>query len=1066
MNSLLKGSSMRQLSRFHRTFGRVVIAMGTVFLLLLLSRQYVSAQGGKIQVTGVVRDAQTNDPLPGVSVLEGTGSSAKGVGLTEDDGKFTVTVSDGATLTFRIVGYGEYTAKARAGKSINVRLSVTQNKLKEAVIVGYQTKTRELTTGAAVIVSGKDLQDVPVSSVEQLLQGRVAGLNVQNNTGVPGGRGSVAVRGLSNITVQGSGSNAFLNPTSPLYVIDGVPVDADANFSYGFQSAGPGVSPLSLIPPEDIQSLEVLKDAAATALYGSRGAYGVIVITTKQGSSKIPLVKYTTNFFINEVPKLRATIGGNLERQLRIKEIMQNGTYNDILSISTTPFLSDSLNPYYNNSTNWQGIFYRTTYNTTHDINISGGDPAFNYKADASYYHENGIIRNTGFDRYTINTTMQYQPSPKLRVFTTLNTQLANRNLGSGNGLLQSGVADNGKSSSLLPGPDYFAASSSTLAALEVANNNKTLNTRASIDASYQLIDGLSLATSISYEYQSNTQDKFTPAAANNDYSQIYGYDDRNFTLYNRNTITYFKSFNKAHNFTVTVFNELYNKGLQAHVIQQEKTPNDQYEGPLGYSGQTSLGGGLLDNYTSVHQASFAGLFSYNYKQKYVLDLTYRLDGTSVSGFKDPYTRNPTVAFRWNFNKENIFTDSKWLTYGSLRGSWGQNITPNGNIFDIYGTYRPHNTYNGNSRVGSNFDQLPNPYLQPAVNNQYDLGFEAGFFDDRIDVIFDTYYANKKHLLRSKDLADITGFNKVMTDETSLVDYGYELTLTFHPLPPSSPVNWSVSVNGALNYDVLTHLPDGARQLIDVDASTGQNILHQVGRNALDNYLLNTLGIFASTADVPVDPATGLRYRTSGGTYFQGGDPYWQDVDGNYILNNSDYTPAGNPEPLLTGGLQSYLTYKGFSVNINATYTAIRDILNNTLAERLAFISDPFNPKTIVDFNQLNYWKQSGSNATYSNPFDFTRASAVNPYRPDQTLFQEDGTYFKLNTVTVGYMLNQNFTQRYGMSQVRFYLTCNNVKTFSTYSGPNPENVSDIGRDQSDGYPVARQWSFGLNVEF
>lgn len=913
--------NIQKLSCFCHLSLRVVLSAGFLFFLLLSIQQTAYAQN-KIEMQGVVREGQSNDPLPGVAILQGTGSSAKGVGVTDEAGKFTVTVDNGANIIFRFVGFADYNMKARSGKSFNIRMGANENKLQEAVVVGYQTKTRELTTGSAIIVSGKDIQDVPVASVEQLLQGRVAGLNIQNNTGVPGGRGTVAIRGLSNVTVQGAGNDAFLNPTSPLYVIDGVPVDADANFSYGFQSAGPGVSPLSLIPPEDVQSLEVLKDASATALYGSRGAYGVIIITTRQGSSKIPLVRYTANFFVKQPPKLRSTIGGNLERDIRIKEIMQNGTYDDIFKISTTPFLADSLNPYYNNSTNWQGVFYRPTYNETHDINISGGDPAFNYKADISYYHENGVVRNTGFDRYSVNTTMTYQPSPKLKVFTNLSAQIGSKKLGSGNGVLQTGVADNGQASSLYPGPSFFQSSSSILGALETVNNNKTLNTRASVDVNYQLIEGLSLATSVSYEYQSNTQDRFTPAAAHNDYSQIYGYDDRNFTLYNRNSITYFRSFNKTHNFTITAFTELYNKGLQAHVIQQEKTPNDQYEGPLGYDAYYSLGGGLLDNYSSVHQASYAGIFSYNYKQKYVLDLTYRLDGTSASGFKDPYTRNPSVGLRWNFNKENIFTDSKWLTYGSLRGSWGQNIVPNGDLFSIYGTYIPRTTYNGNNRVGSDFDLLPNPNLKPTTTTQYDVGFEGGFFDDRIDVVFDAYYKNVKNLLRQKPLADITGFNNVQTNESSLVDYGYELTLTFRPLSPRSPVQWSISVNGALNKDILTHLPDNAHQLIQTDASTGQNILYRVGRNSLTNYLLNTEGIFATTEDVPVDPATGLRYRTTGGIYFQGGDPYWQDVDGNYILDINDYIAAGNSQPLVTGGLQSYLTYKNFSLNINATYTA------------------------------------------------------------------------------------------------------------------------------------------------
>jgi TonB-linked SusC/RagA family outer membrane protein len=957
---------------------------------------------------------------------------------------------------------------------LNIRMTENTNKLDEAVIVGYQKTTRELTTGSATIVTRKEIQDIPTSNVESLLQGKVAGLNIQNNTGSPGGRGFVAIRGLSNISVKGNGNNAFLSPTSPLYVIDGVPVDPDANFSYGYQSAGPGVSPLSLIPPEDIQQIEVLKDAQATALYGSRGAYGVILVTTVRGSSPVPLVRYTANFWVNTPPKLRSVIGGNLERSIRVQDILKNGTWEDIFKMSQTPFLADSLNPYYNNSTDWQGIFYQTTYNETHNVAVSGGDPKFNYKTNLGYYHENGVIRNTGFDRYSLDANTQYKPNPKLRVFSAFSASVGKRKLGSGNSLLQEGVSNSGKSSSLLPGPSFFASTASYLSAVGTQNDNKTLNLRASTDITYQILDGLSLATSISYSYASNTQDRFTPAAAHDDYSQIYGYDDRKFTLYNRNTITYFRSFNEAHNFTLNFFNEIYNKGFQAHVIQQDNTPNDQYQGPLAYEADSSLGGGVLDSYDRIHTASFAGFFSYNYKQKYVFNATYRLDGTSTSGFQNPYSKNPSLGFRWNFSKENLLKDSKWLSFGSLRGTWGQNIVPNGDLFDIYGTYVPRSTYDGNQRIGINFDQLPNPNLKPTTTTQYDLGFEGGFFDSRITVNFDAYYKSVKDLLRSKDIADITGFNKVNTNETSLVDYGYELTLGFHPLPPGPKLSWSVSINGAYNKDILTHLPDGVLQLIQYDNGYNQDVLYHVGRNSLSNYLYQTKGVFKTTANVPVDPATGLRYRTSNGQYFQGGDPDWQDVDHNYILNGDDRLPSGNTQPLVTGGIQSFLTYGDFSFNFSASYTAVRSILNDALADRLSYVSDPFGngtssnpgPKTIVNLQGLNYWTTPGQAAGFPNPYDYTRSGAVSPYRWDQTLFQEDGSYFKINTVTLAYMLDKDLTHRWGLNTIRFYLSCNNLLTISGYDGPNPENVSALGRDQSDGYPIPRTYNFGFNVEF
>ncbi|SFE17504.1 TonB-linked outer membrane protein, SusC/RagA family [Chitinophaga sp. CF118] len=1034
------------------------------FLFLFLFLALASQAQEKVLVKGIVRDAQTNEPLVGVSIMAGT--PPKAVGVTNASGAFSVSILPDAAIVFRYIGFSDYRMKLKDKRDLVIRLVVTENKLNETVVIGYQKKTREVTTGSAVIISGKDLQDIPVSNVEQLLQGRVAGLNIQNNTGTPGGRGIVQIRGLSNMNVSGNGNDAFLSPTSPLYVIDGVPVEADANFEYGYQSAGPGVSPLSLIPPEDIESIEALKDSQATALYGSRGAYGVMLITTRRGSSPIPLVRYTGNFFVNTPPKLRNTIGGVAERRLRIAQIYNSGNIDDINKISTTPFLADSLNPYYNNSTNWQGVFYRATFNQSHNVNISGGDPKFNYKVDLGYYKENGVIRNTGFDRYSINTNMQYQPNPKLRVMTSLSTQVGKRNKGDGNGLTQSGVSKNAASSSLLPGPSYYQSTAGVLSSLQTKNDNKTANLRTNLDISYQLLKGFNVGSSISYEYASNTEDRFTPAEAHNDFSQVYAYNDRKYTLYNRNTLSYFYSINNKHNFFISAFNEFYNRGFQAQAIQLEKTPNNQYQGPLGYDGWASRGGGLLDNYSRQHVASFAGTFSYNYKQKYVLDLSYRMDGTSSSGFEDPYSKNPAIGIRWNFNKENFLTESKWLSYGSFRGSWGQNIVPTGDIFSIYGTYDPRGTYNANPRLGINFNQLPNTYLKPTTTTQYNFGFEAGLFDSRVEVIFDAYYKTVKNLLRTKSLSNITGFNEITTNETSLINYGYELTLTFRLLPKTSAVQWTVSLNGAINKDILTSLPNGARQIVQYDTDTHQNLLFRVGRNTLTNYLLKTEGVYATDADVPVDPATGQRYRTSNGVYFKGGDPIFKDVDGNYILDGNDYVPAGNSQPLIVGGLQSFLNWKNFSFNISGSFTMIRDILNNAFAERMQYLGDPYSTKAVVDFSDVDYWKGSGSNAKYPNPFDYTRYNDIRPYRYDQTLIQEDGSYFKINTVTLAYLLNRKMTNRYGVNSVRMYMSCNNLITFSGYSGPNPENVSALGRDQSSGYPIPRTYNFGINVEF
>lgn len=457
----------------------------------------VGAFAQAIIMSGKVTDNKGR-PLAGVTVRYG--KSGKEVTATNSSGIFSVTTTTGTSVAFRLIGYDGVAITARADRNVVIHMKELENQMDEVVVRGYVNRPRETTTGASTKISGKDLQDIPAANVENLLQGKVAGLNIQNNTGAPGFRGSTQIRGLSTLSVSGSGDQSFLTPTSPLYVIDGVPMDADRANELGLSQQGPGISPLSLIPPEDIESIEVLKDAQATSLYGSLAAYGVIIINTKRGNSEVPRVRYTGNFFMKTPPKLRATLGGNLERRLKLLQIYSNALSQfDLDRISQTPMLSDSLNPYYNNSTNWQDLFYTTTYNQTHNVAIDGGNQKLNYKANLNYYNENGIIKNTGFDRYMANMRFEYYPTEKFKFIAQLNASLGSKSKGNGLGILQSGVATNGEYSTLLPGPSFYLASSGYSSALKTKNDNSSKSIKPFIEASYEFVPGLRATTTVSY---------------------------------------------------------------------------------------------------------------------------------------------------------------------------------------------------------------------------------------------------------------------------------------------------------------------------------------------------------------------------------------------------------------------------------------------------------------------------------------------------------------------------------------------------------------------------------------
>ncbi len=1033
----------------------------------------LSIAQNKITVSGVVKDKDGN-PVTGTTIE--TGKPPTPIGKTDDKGQFSVTVNAGSVLVFTHTGYNDVSRTVLTSGSIEVTIQLKNSVLQEVVVQGFRTKTRETSTSSSTVISGKSLQDVPVANVAQLLQGKASGLNVQVNSGSPGGMVSINLRGVNNNTVS---SDGFITPTSPLFVVDGVQIDMNSNYEYGFQSGGTGISPLALIPPEDIQQMDILRDAAATSVYGSKGAYGVILITTKRGQSKVPVVQYSTGFFLNTPPKLRLVLGGKEERMARIKAIMDYDT--TLLSayslINNTSFLSDSLNPYYNNATDWQNYFFRTTYNQQHNIGIYGGDNKFSYKTNLNYYQENGIVENTGFKRYSLSMNALYQPVSAFRMVVALSGALGQKNNGSGVGLVQTGLAKNARTSSLLPPPSMFSDNNSTLEAASVKDNNKTANISASLDLQFDVVKGIRIGNVLGYNFNSGTSDRFTPSFLHGGNSVSYNYNNYRYNLNNRTTINFTKTFKGVHNFNSYIFNEINSDGSKSNAIELTQTANDQIAGPIGYNFALSKGG-TLNNLSDKRSHGYGGSFSYNYDRKYVFDFSFRMDGLSTNGPSRGYTQNPAVSFRWNFNKERFFDRFDWLDFSSLRASWGRSIIPTGDIFDVYGKYIVGQQYNNNPTVYMDFGVIPNANFLPKTNTEVGGAIEFGLFN-RVTATFETYYRSVDNEVISVDLADMNAFGELKSNENSYVNYGFEWDTRVRLFRNSNPFQWDISVNGALNRNINTRLPNDIRQYVKeiYDGYGNVPIVYKIGRNGTKaNLMYVTDGVFGSTADVPVNPATGKRLQYGGGNtgfYFQGGDPHWVDINGDYVINEEDLVPVGSPIPVINGGITSYMTYKGFTLNINASYTLIRDILNTAMAAQFQNYSEPTTLSALLPISEFDYWRPSGtnknvgsSNAKYPNPFDFRRAVTLKPFRTNQTLFMEDGSYWKINTITLSYNLQKALYSKLGMTSCRIALTANNVYTFSNYSGPDPELVTDLGRDISNGYPNARSYSLNISIQF
>lgn len=1069
---------------------------GFIVCMLMFATSWAKAQqgGGQSQhnqsqtqwvvVSGTVTDKSTKEPLIQVSVVmydRATNKANYRYGTTTNgEGKFSIKVPNHCNLVFSYIGYHATTYKVEKEiTNLKIHMSEDEHLMNDVVIVGYEKKRKSDVTASAVVVRAEDLAMTPVGNVMDLLQGRVAGMNIQLNNGTPGMTGQFVVRGISDISITGSGDNMQLSSSTPLFVVDGIPQDdmSDQYDSNGLLE-GSGVSPLSTIPVEDIASIEVLKDAQATSLYGSAGAYGVVLIETKRGNSDKPQVTYSGNFKVNTPPRLRDVLVGNAERNLRIQQILQNDTsdyYNGYQSIAGIPSLSDSLNPYWNNNTDWQDAFYRTTYNQTHNLSVSGGTPQLNYKVNGNYYTEKGIVTNTDFNRYGLAMNMGFSPNDKLNMSANVRVSYSKRSTGSGNDFSQSGVAKGASASSLLPPPSLYTASTAALGVFSVDNNIQSLSYDGSLNLDYRLPFNIMWKNTFGYNYSQGETGTFTPAILNGNRTKLYNKSTNSFRIYVRSTGTY--------NTKLWIFNlgltggvEFSSKKSGGNTTELSGLASDAIKGPAGYSPSNSKGSANAKSNNATMSVIFNPTFSLGGNvgggNKYIFTPSIRPESNSSYGAKTKWLINYGLGFKWNMQWEPFMKKmaDKWLQTSAVRVSWGRVTKYVATRYDVWGTYNVNDlTYNGSAYIPVSLDKLPNIALDPVTTTQWNLGYDLDIFRGKLSFSVDAYYKQVDNQLSTIDLPNHSGFTKMKSTETSLVNYGLEFQVGSRPMPVNSPFYMYAAFSMALNRTNITKLPNDVRQIYNDD----RTVVNRLGTNALNNFVLVNKGVYATDEDVPVDPATGKRLHVGDGTkeeqYFKAGDPIWVDVNGDYVIDDKDKVMVGNSQPKVTGGFSLNLRYKNFSVNTNTSFVLGRDIINKALSDKFKMYNSPLSKKleengALSPIDAYDFWTPDHTNAKYPNPFDYTRSGTIDPYRPDQTLFMEDGSYFKIQTISVAYKFGKRVTNWLRINTLSVNATVNNVWTFSKYSGINPEGVNSLGYDTSGGYPNARSYTCGVVI--
>lgn len=1070
------------------------IAPAAVFCLLS-AFPAIAQEAASLHLQGKVVD-RLGDGMPGVTVrldqtLLGT--------ATDKNGEFTLVlpVKEGV-LSFSFIGFRTRKVPFAGAGRMRVVLEEEVSALDEVKVVAYGEQSKREMVGAISSVSADDIKEIPASSVAALLQGRVAGMDVVNMTGAPGGAGTViTIRGFNSLS-QEEGRRY----SNPLWVVDGVKIRSENEMT--------GMNQLADIDPNDIESIQVLKDASSAAIYGSEAANGVIIVTTKRGrpgqDARISLTASRTWSFQPALPHL---IGGNYERQVRAealknqavayydpeqnryvyprsyREAYEQGARYDFFwnqgeGSSVRP-LQDSLNSFYNNSTNLFDYYFSTARVTTANLQMTGGFERAGYHIGLGYYEEQGVLRRTGFDR--INLTGNLYLIPRKSIEANLRFYLARtakqRSL---KGLVNSESAETipdllTTTSTLLPGQGSPGFEELVRSYNLIDEKNETYRLRASFDLSWEIIEGLKLKSSVALDYGQHNQHIFKPAEIDQ-YDETYsmGQIVRNMRLVNENLLTW-KRNRGNHRIDFLAGFSMQSDEQNRNYGYGRRAPSDEitYVPWRESAYDVSVNRALKDYISSLTRKTMASLFSrlnYNYGGRYLFSFSLRRDGSSCFGERVRWATFPSLGAGYAFSETALVkAAAPWLNYGKLRISWGHS----GKQFES-----PYLAHGELARSSINF--LGQPAVTPEWNYglmnreltwedtyQWDFGLDLDLFDYRLEVGLDYYRRYTDNLLyRVRIAGDYTGYMNQWRNAYAISNSGIELKLRGDVIRKAD-LSWEITLNVARNWNRLRKSRNGA------DFKNYSNPYNHsvIGKPLNGIYVLDTYGIVQSEEEVPYQYIGGRKVYLGGSAslFYRPGDRMMRDADGTGLITVSnveghedDRVYAGSPLPLAQGGLIHHLTWKRWECQLLFSYSLGRHILNAgrgaSVATTGAVNTDEIARPIFADPATLTFWQQPGDRTNYPANRMADGSASFSTFIAAHV---EQVNYLKLKSMTVGYTLPRS---KAGISG-RLYVTAENLFTWSNYTGNDPETVDILsGIDYYNNYPMARKVTLGLTIHF
>ncbi len=1013
----------------------------------------VLAEEIKSEVSGQVTDVVTNEPLPGVNVIV----KGSAVGTTTDKtGHFTIEIPDQATvLVFSFVGFEKAEIPVGNQTVLNVSMKLDNMALDEVVVVGYGTQKKSDLTGSISTVTNKEITQLPVDRIEQGLQGRIAGVQVTQGSGAPGAALSVRIRG----------SNSIQYGNDPLYVIDGFPIGGSSVY----------------INPNDVETITVLKDASATAIYGSRGANGVVIITTKKGKSGKTQIEYDTYYGFQNVTKkidlLNAQEFATLDRQFW--SVFRNGS---LLSRAYTPEQISGMGE----GTDWQDAIYRTAPIQSHNISIRGGNEKTRFSLSGNYFNQDGIIINSNFTKGNIGLNIEHSVNQRLEIGASLSMNynrdnpIAHSTAGhSSSGVVYAAL----QSSPTLPvkNPDGSYSSQNKLWTnegiytnpaiqnpVEMAerSQNKSTNSRVlgNFYTKFKLAEALTAKVSFgaymsNSKYRSYVPSDFVNSLTTGGTASISSNELINWI--NENTLTYKKTFNNRHQL----------EALTGFTLQRESSESlaassqDFFTNITGYN---NLGLGTVaqfpsSGYSRWSMASFLGRINYEFDNKYLLTASARYDGSSRFGNNNRFGFFPSAAFAWRVIEEDFLSDINWLSDLKLRTSIG--ITGNQSIplyqnLQTFGLGSPY-------VIGNDFvttitpGALVNKDMKWETTRQFDFGVDVGLFNNRINLVADYYNKTTRDLLFNVSIPRQGGYSSSLMNVGSVRNHGFEFGLNAVVL--DNNLKWNFSGNISFNRNKVVKLADADRFF---GSSISSYMIQRNGGAGSVIMVGQPIGVFWGNIHDGLwqtQEAYDAGHMAGNGNSGPGFENY-RDVDGNGVFEEGlDETVIGNPHPNFIFGINNTLSYKGLDLSIFIDGTQGNDVLNLNLIDLTTQING---------MNGLSSYKGAWTGPGTSNSIaKIDRPAGRQGTFPNRasTNYIEDGSFARLRNLTLGYNIpvsNISF-----LSKVRVYVAAENLLTLTKYSGYNPE-VNSLGNNNTvfgvdmNAYPQAKTFRLGLQVGF